>query len=75
MGWLLRELDELCMTREKLDNWAQLALQLKIIAHDYDPEGMVKHMDVFYTGPLLVWGRLGPWRSGESSYFECSMIF
>lgn len=57
MGWLLRELDELCMTREKLDNWAQLALQLKIIAHDYDPEGMVKHMDVFYTGPLIGLGK------------------
>lgn len=46
-------LDELCMTREKLDNWAQLAWQLKVIAHDYNPEGRVKQMDVFYTGPLI----------------------
>ena len=46
-------LDELCMTREKLDNWAQLAWQLKVIAHDYDPKDIVKRMDVFYTGPLI----------------------
>ncbi|KAK0115934.1 hypothetical protein ONS95_012976 [Cadophora gregata] len=46
-------LDELCMTREKLNNWAQLAWQLKVIAHDYDPDGIVKQMDVFYTGPLI----------------------
>ncbi|KAG4436992.1 hypothetical protein IFR05_007530 [Cadophora sp. M221] len=46
-------LDELCMTREKLDNWAELAWKLKVIARDYDPEGWVERMDVFYTGPLV----------------------
>ncbi|PVH79773.1 putative non-ribosomal peptide synthase-like protein [Cadophora sp. DSE1049] len=77
-------LDELCMTREKLDNWAQLAWQLKVIAHDYDPEGRVKQMDVFYTGPLIglvkaktmeEWRRdfIGMWDEfveGEVGYYE-----
>jgi thioesterase domain-containing protein len=46
-------LEELGMTREKLDNWAKLALQLKKIVWDYDPKGIVSKMDVFYTGPLV----------------------
>ncbi len=46
-------LEELGMTRQKLDNWARLALQLKKIVWDYDPKGMVSKMDVFYTGPLV----------------------
>jgi hypothetical protein len=41
------------MNRTKLDNWAKLAYQLKAITWDYDPEGKVKHMDVFYTEPLI----------------------
>ena len=42
-------LDEIGMTRERLDNWAKLAYQLKVIAHEYDPKGMVARMHVFYT--------------------------
>jgi hypothetical protein len=41
------------MNRTKLDNWANLAYQLKVITWNYDPEGMVKRMDVFYTEPLI----------------------
>jgi hypothetical protein len=44
---------ELGMNRAKLDNWAKLAYQLKVITWDYDPEGIVKRMDVFYTEPLI----------------------
>lgn len=46
-------LQELGMDREKLDNWAKLALQLKKCVSHWDPMGKVKHMDVFYTGPLI----------------------
>lgn len=42
-------LDEIGMTRERLDNWAKLAYQLKVIAHEYDPKGRVARMHVFYT--------------------------
>jgi thioesterase domain-containing protein/acyl carrier protein len=42
-------LDEIGMTRERLDNWAKLAYQLKVIAHEYDLKGMVARMHVFYT--------------------------
>jgi thioesterase domain-containing protein len=41
------------MSRERLDNWAKLAYQLKVIAWDYEPTGIVSNMDVFYTGPLI----------------------
>ncbi|KAH7310103.1 luciferin 4-monooxygenase [Rhexocercosporidium sp. MPI-PUGE-AT-0058] len=76
-------LAELCMTREKLDNWAELAWKLKVIARDYDPEGMVNRMDVFYTGPLVglvkantteEWRRdfIGMWDEfvGDVRYYE-----
>lgn len=46
-------LAEVGMTRERLDNWAKLACQLKAICRDYDPEGMVRNMDVFWTEPLV----------------------
>lgn len=45
--------EELSLTKEKLDRWAQVALNFKTITVDYDPEPGVKHMDVFYTEPLL----------------------
>ncbi|KUJ20095.1 putative NRPS-like enzyme [Mollisia scopiformis] len=44
---------ELGMDREKLADWARLALQLKKCISEWDPKGKVKHMDVFYTGPLI----------------------
>jgi thioesterase domain-containing protein len=46
-------LEEVGMTRARLDNWAKLAYQLKVVAWDYDPAGVVANTDVFYTGPLL----------------------
>jgi thioesterase domain-containing protein/acyl carrier protein len=48
-----RRFVELGMTRGRLDNWAKLAYQLKVIAWEYDPAGVVANMDVFYTGPLI----------------------
>jgi thioesterase domain-containing protein len=44
--------EEVNMTAEKLENWANLALQLKRNSAEWDPEGMVGTMDVFYTEPL-----------------------
>jgi thioesterase domain-containing protein len=46
-------LEELGMTKEKLDNWAKLALALKQCVYDWEPSGQVSKMDVFYTGPLV----------------------
>ncbi|OWO99494.1 luciferin 4-monooxygenase [Marssonina coronariae] len=46
-------MEELGLTRKKIDTWAELAYRMKVIAWDYDPEGLVKVMDVFYTGPLI----------------------
>lgn len=46
-------LHEVGMSRDRLDNWAKLAYQLKVIAWEYDPTGIVSNMDVFYTGPLI----------------------
>ncbi|TVY19354.1 Didemethylasterriquinone D synthetase tdiA [Lachnellula arida] len=42
---------ELGMTSAKIDNWALLALGLKTIVRDYDPEGAVPSLDVFYCAP------------------------
>ncbi|CZS94167.1 related to long-chain-fatty-acid CoA ligase FAA2 [Rhynchosporium agropyri] len=49
-------LRELGMTMESLDNWAKIALFMKKSISDYDPEGMVKNMDVFYTAPMPGYG-------------------
>lgn len=46
-------IEELGMTKEKLDNWASLALALKQCVSDYEPSGVVSKMDVFYTAPLV----------------------
>jgi thioesterase domain-containing protein len=46
-------IEELGLTKAKLDNWASLALALKQCVSDYEPSGMVSKMDVFYTGPLV----------------------
>lgn len=46
-------IEELGMSREKLDNWAKLALDLKRLVWDWEPKGMVSKMDVFYTEPLV----------------------
>lgn len=43
------QLAEVGMTRQKLDNWAELVYQLKVVGRDYDPVGNVTSMDVFHT--------------------------
>lgn len=45
--------EELGQSPAKLDNWANLAFQLKKIIAEYGPAGKVEHMDIFYTGPLV----------------------
>ncbi|KAK5988273.1 Microperfuranone synthase [Cladobotryum mycophilum] len=47
-------LEEIGLTRARLDNWAKLVYQLKVIGRDYDPAGLVANMDVFHTDPLVV---------------------
>jgi thioesterase domain-containing protein len=46
-------LTELDMTRNRLDNWAKFVYQLKVIARDYNPEGVARDMDVFWTELLV----------------------
>lgn len=46
-------IQELSLTKEKLNRCAQVALNFKTITRDYDPEPRVKLMDVFYTEPLV----------------------
>ncbi|KAL2067791.1 hypothetical protein VTL71DRAFT_15887 [Oculimacula yallundae] len=36
-----------------LDNHLASSIELKVAARDHDMEGMLKRMDVFYTGPLI----------------------
>jgi hypothetical protein len=62
-------LQELGMDKAKMDNWANIAFTLKKIVWDYDPKGMVKCMDVFYTRPMpglgiLSSGSIGSFRNG-----------
>ena len=45
-------LEELAMTPEKLEKWADLAHQMQYMARDYEPSGSVASMDVFYAIPL-----------------------
>ena len=62
---------ELSLTSEALHNWANLAFALQGIAKEYEPEGSVALMDVFYATPLTavahskkewVEGPLSKWR-------------
>ena len=43
---------ELALDKQKLSTWADLAYRMQAIAQDYDPEGIVQRMDVFYAVPL-----------------------
>jgi acyl-CoA synthetase (AMP-forming)/AMP-acid ligase II/thioesterase domain-containing protein len=43
---------EMALTKEKLEGWASLSHMMHVIAHDYDPSGSVKCMDIFYAIPL-----------------------
>jgi thioesterase domain-containing protein len=45
---------DLSLTPEKLAHWSQLAFGLQSMASDYEPQGMVENMDVFYCDPLAV---------------------
>ena len=45
-------LEELALSREKLERWADLAHSMQNMARDYEPSGSVKSMDVFYAVPL-----------------------
>lgn len=68
-------LRELGMTRAKLDNWADIALGLKKMVWDYDAEGAVAALDVFYCAPLAAIGSpaampLDQWFSGYISRWD-----
>ena len=43
---------EMALDKQKLTTWANLSYRMQAIAQDYDPEGMVQRMDVFYAKPL-----------------------
>jgi acyl-CoA synthetase (AMP-forming)/AMP-acid ligase II/thioesterase domain-containing protein len=45
---------ELSLTSEKLEHWSHLAFGLQNMASNYEPEGTVENMDVFYCNPLAV---------------------
>ncbi|KAI0121239.1 hypothetical protein BJ170DRAFT_645580 [Xylariales sp. AK1849] len=51
------KLEELDLDEYKLSRWADISAQLQGLARDYDPTGMVKHIDVFFANPLLAVGR------------------
>ncbi len=64
-------MSELSLTSDALYKWANLAFALQGIAKDYEPEGRVASMDVFYATPLAavarskqewVEGPLSKWR-------------
>ena len=42
-------LEKMAVTKEKLANWTGLALNNHAIARDYEPQGKVESMDVFYA--------------------------
>lgn len=62
---------ELRMTAQKLDTWANLALGLKVATEEYEVQGKVPEMDIFWTEPLAAGGGAGmlaknkeEWREG-----------
>lgn len=48
---------ELALTHKSLLNWVNVAWSLQKIGWEYDPSGLVSHMDVFYCQPLKVVAR------------------
>ena len=42
--------------KDNLDNWAHIAHGMKKSVSEYDPEGTVKCMDVFYAVPMPGYG-------------------
>ncbi|ETS74724.1 hypothetical protein PFICI_13208 [Pestalotiopsis fici W106-1] len=51
------KLAELDLNATKLAHWADVSASLQGLAHNYDPMGKVKHIDVFYARPLLAVGK------------------
>nr|APX44016.1 polyketide synthase [Pestalotiopsis microspora] len=51
------QLAELDLDATKLSRWADISAALQGLAHNYDPVGKVKHIDVFYARPLLAVGK------------------
>ncbi|KAK4209702.1 acetyl-CoA synthetase-like protein [Rhypophila decipiens] len=45
-------MDELALTRDKIMRWAEVSNALHAMAVDYEPTGMVEHVDVFVCRPL-----------------------
>ncbi|ORY02357.1 putative non-ribosomal peptide synthase-like protein [Clohesyomyces aquaticus] len=45
---------DLALTSESLGSWATLAHELHVIAVDYEPEGSVQCIDIFYAEPLRI---------------------
>ena len=68
-------LQKLGMNKQSVNDWACIALFMKRSLWDYDPKGMVKCMDVFYTVPVPVPG-YGPatsvddWFTGYMSKWD-----
>ncbi|CAG8180154.1 unnamed protein product [Penicillium salamii] len=51
---LRSRINDLSLTPEKLEHWSHLAFGLQSMASNYEPEGIVENMDVFYCNPLAV---------------------
>ncbi|KAM7210182.1 acetyl-CoA synthetase-like protein [Rhypophila decipiens] len=45
-------MDELALTKDKIMRWAEVSNALHAMAVDYEPTGMVEHVDVFVCRPL-----------------------
>ncbi|KAG4432623.1 hypothetical protein IFR05_011897 [Cadophora sp. M221] len=66
-------LQQLGMNKESINNWACIALFMKRSLWDYDPKGMVKCMDVFYTVPVAGYGpatNVEDWFTGYISKWD-----
>ncbi|KAG4431104.1 hypothetical protein IFR05_013409 [Cadophora sp. M221] len=66
-------LQQLGMNKESINNWAYIALFMKRSLWDYDPKGMVKCMDVFYTVPVAGYGQatnVEDWFTGYISKWD-----
>lgn len=62
---------ELILTPDTLDNWAGLAYSLQSMAREYEPQGTVNSIDVFYCTPLaMVAASRGDWLEEHMSKCE-----
>ena len=74
------QLAKTAIDKEKLGIWASLALNNHVIAHDYEPSGMVPRMDVFYATPDKFYAKSREeWMENHlckwSGYVESTPIF